>query len=256
MADISKIKALDGVTYNLKDANAAKIVELTQAEYDALATKDPDTIYMITDANDYNADKTDVTLYAANWSDGVYTISDNHIGTDTVQLVSPREGITDTQLEALQGANIQAYGQDEGHLYLKAYGDVPSIDVPVSVIYHPGVQVRDVEPQKQDIYSTTEQVVGTWIDGKPIYRKAGYLSSVGSGEIVLDSGLTSDYALSIIKVGGSCKDTSNTIMPVSGYVNGTSRVVIAVTSTGLKLFDNHPSVSNLTWLVEYTKTTD
>lgn len=49
MANINKIR-LSGTTYNLQDSNATKTVELTQAQYDALSTKDPNTFYIITDA--------------------------------------------------------------------------------------------------------------------------------------------------------------------------------------------------------------
>lgn len=59
MADISKIKASNNTSYNLKDAyvrtellNKATKVELTQAQYNALsyAQKHNGTIYFITDA--------------------------------------------------------------------------------------------------------------------------------------------------------------------------------------------------------------
>ena len=36
------------------------------------------------------------------------------------------------------------------------------------------------EVKKGETYSTDEQVVGTWIDGKPIYRKVIYFSSLTS----------------------------------------------------------------------------
>lgn len=52
MANINKIK-LSGTTYNIQDLSAAKSVELTQAQYDALVsggTVDPNTFYIITDA--------------------------------------------------------------------------------------------------------------------------------------------------------------------------------------------------------------
>lgn len=49
MANINKIK-LSGTTYTIQDENATKTVELTQAQYDALAVKDPNTFYIITDA--------------------------------------------------------------------------------------------------------------------------------------------------------------------------------------------------------------
>ena len=49
MANINKIR-LSGTTYNIQDVNATKTVELTQAQYDALTVKDPNTFYIITDA--------------------------------------------------------------------------------------------------------------------------------------------------------------------------------------------------------------
>lgn len=49
MANINKIR-LSGQTYNIQDENATKTVELTQAQYDALTVKDPNTFYVITDA--------------------------------------------------------------------------------------------------------------------------------------------------------------------------------------------------------------
>ena len=49
MSNINKIK-VSGQTYNIEDENATKTVELTQAQYDALTVKDPNTFYVITDA--------------------------------------------------------------------------------------------------------------------------------------------------------------------------------------------------------------
>lgn len=49
MANINKIR-LSGTTYNVQDPNATRVVSLTQAQYDALATKDPNVLYNITDA--------------------------------------------------------------------------------------------------------------------------------------------------------------------------------------------------------------
>ena len=53
MANINKI-SVAGTIYNIQDQNASKTVELTQAEYDGLAAKDPNTFYIITDAEGGN----------------------------------------------------------------------------------------------------------------------------------------------------------------------------------------------------------
>lgn len=49
MANINKI-SLSGTIYDIQDQHASKTVELTQAEYDGLAVKDPNTFYIISDA--------------------------------------------------------------------------------------------------------------------------------------------------------------------------------------------------------------
>ena len=62
---------LSGVSYDIEDLNASKTVELTQAQYDALAVKDPNTFYIITDAEPvdmsdyYTKDEVDDEITAA-----------------------------------------------------------------------------------------------------------------------------------------------------------------------------------------------
>lgn len=67
MANINKI-SVAGTIYDLQDKNAAKTVELTQAEYDGLAVKEQNVFYIITDAtggdlsNYYTKGETDTLL--------------------------------------------------------------------------------------------------------------------------------------------------------------------------------------------------
>ena len=59
---------LSGVTYGIKGSGGTQTIELTQAQYDALAVKDPNTFYIITDAevgdltNYYTKSETDDLL--------------------------------------------------------------------------------------------------------------------------------------------------------------------------------------------------
>ena len=53
MANINKI-SVAGTIYDIQDQNASKTVELTQSEYDGLAVKNPNTFYIITDAESGN----------------------------------------------------------------------------------------------------------------------------------------------------------------------------------------------------------
>ena len=81
--------------------------------------------------------KVNLTLYALSWSTGKkYTLSNSNItATSAVELL-PREnnGITQAQMEALSGAMIVGGTQAEGSIQLVALGDVPTIDIPVTII--------------------------------------------------------------------------------------------------------------------------
>lgn len=76
-----------------------------------------------------------ITLTAASWSSGSYTISDSLITASSNQEVLPAIGITADQLKALQKAMLVDGGQVVGSLTLTALGTVPTIDIPIRVIF-------------------------------------------------------------------------------------------------------------------------
>jgi hypothetical protein len=75
------------------------------------------------------------TLSASSWSSGAYTISDSLITASSNQEVLPATTITSAQYNALSKAQIIDGGQSEGSLTLKALGKVPSIDIPIRIIF-------------------------------------------------------------------------------------------------------------------------
>lgn len=79
-----------------------------------------------------------VTLASASWAGTAapytYTISNSAITTTSTQEVSPATDITADQLTALQSANIIDGGQAAGSMTLKAFGEKPSVDIPVRII--------------------------------------------------------------------------------------------------------------------------
>lgn len=81
--------------------------------------------------------KVNTTLYASSWSTAKkYTVSNANItATSAVELL-PREnnGITQAQLEALSGAMIVGGTQAAGSIQLVALGEVPTTDIPVTLI--------------------------------------------------------------------------------------------------------------------------
>lgn len=79
-----------------------------------------------------------VTLVSASWTGTAapytYTISNSAITATSTQELSPATDITADQLTALQNANIIDGGQAAGSMTLKAFGEKPSVDIPVRII--------------------------------------------------------------------------------------------------------------------------
>lgn len=98
MANINKIK-LSGTTYNIQDLNATKTVELTQAEYDALSQKDPNTFYIITDAK--GADLTN--YYTKSETSGATEISTALASKQTTLTAGTGISIVDNVISATGG---------------------------------------------------------------------------------------------------------------------------------------------------------
>ena len=78
------------------------------------------------------------TLLAANWTGDVapytYTLAVTGVTANSNQELLPSLTITEEQLTALQAANIQDGGQAVNSVTLTAFGDKPTIDLPIRVI--------------------------------------------------------------------------------------------------------------------------
>ena len=90
---------------------------------------------------DGKADKSttvSTTLTAASWTGASapysYSLTVSGVTNASNQEVLPSLTITAEQLEALQGANIQDGGQATNSITIKAFGEVPTIDIPIRVI--------------------------------------------------------------------------------------------------------------------------
>lgn len=79
-----------------------------------------------------------VTLSSASWTGDsapyAYTVSNSAITATSTQELTPATDITADQLTALQNANIIDGGQAVGSMTLKAFGEKPSVDIPVRII--------------------------------------------------------------------------------------------------------------------------
>ena len=86
-------------------------------------------------ADDMKSTTVSTTLYAETWNDGSYTITNDLITSTSNQEIITAVGITADQYMALSAALIVDGGQSAGSLTIKALGTVPTIDVPIRIIF-------------------------------------------------------------------------------------------------------------------------
>lgn len=87
-------------------------------------------------------------------------------------------------------------------------------------------------------YSTDETIVGTWIDGRPVYQKV-FSFDITSNEIIVEQAFPHD----LISVSGMCKLGNTALVPIVGVINskGSTAITECVTlyrqgSTGNIIF--------------------
>ena len=196
---------------------------------------------------------------------GVGTKEEGVVATSTTYSVNYiKQYYTYSALECLVGFGNTYYSRqsfgfyDSKHLALTWEG-YSGWKHNVSHITVTGIRDRVSDAEKNfNKYSTTEEVVGTWIDGKPIYRKTFNNISVTSSEysvIPIATGLTIDNLINM-----------------SGYLINNERWIIALNSVDIQYanmvratYDKQTSSLELvvqnwtgtaTVTIEYTKTTD
>lgn len=112
-------------------------------------------------------------------------------------------------------------------------------------------------------YSTTEQVIGTWVDGKPLYEKTVYFGSLSSGTQTVTMGLSNPNVIVDISIRVQVPSGAWCVLPMvyldsnitlqygamaDGYNANTDKVTINVGSSR--------SFTSGYIIIQYTKTTD
>lgn len=109
----------------------------------------------------------------------------------------------------------------------------------------------------EEVYSTEETRIGTWIDGKPLYRTViGFTTPASSSDI--DVGLSAEIDTVIDLYGYVVNSGGQSIM--NGFFNGTNWFSMFSRSPASNLlrvkltalYTNRPAVA----ILKYTKTTD
>lgn len=119
-------------------------------------------------------------------------------------------------------------------------------------------------PVTQDVYSTSETVVGVWTDGKPIYRKI--LTGTTSSSAGSDSSIFALSSLNIdtiVKMDGfvgyssSSSWSSGSMMPLNYDYDSTHYCTTYYYSSNNSIYAKCGQAScTITIILEYTKTTD
>ena len=76
----------------------------------------------------------DATLLGSGWTDGEQTLHIREIKADSNGIVGIAQEIGNTALEAAHNAELYVSGQGDGALTISAYGETPSVDIPVLLI--------------------------------------------------------------------------------------------------------------------------
>ena len=105
-------------------------------------------------------------------------------------------------------------------------------------------------------YSTEEQVIGTWIDGKPIYRKFIQidLSSSHSSSFITPHNIN-DIDIIVNYYGNILNSSSQNYINCNVYNGSSYRMLTFVNKTNITNI-NVGYLGTLDLFIEYTKTTD
>lgn len=129
------------------------------------------------------------------------------------------------------------------------FEDLPSTNTPINAENLNKIQENvENEINNKFKYSTEEQIIGTWIDGKPLYRKKITITEIGTGT-----------SLNIENMENIFIDATHSyIYWNNDYVFPIDRAMFILDKITGTIKSDNPEVSD--WkssiIIEYTKTTD
>ena len=122
-------------------------------------------------------------------------------------------------------------------------------------------------PNNVEKYSTNETKIGTWIDGRNLYRKVITITSINTNANVTEVSISLANLNEIVNIGGSVKTSSGQYKPVTTYYMDSTGIVqrygfcvYAITSSLMTLsygdWWKGGAFNGCKVIIEYTKTTD
>jgi hypothetical protein len=105
----------------------------------------------------------------------------------------------------------------------------------------------------KNVYSTSEIRIGTWIDGKPVYRKVIQFATGVAVDVDID--LTSLNIKRLVKIEGTSGEDTDT-RPINFYYLG-NEISTRYSGGHMYVYSSSAYGDKLSYLIiEYTKTTD
>lgn len=106
-------------------------------------------------------------------------------------------------------------------------------------------------------YSTEERVVGTWIDGKPLYEKVITFSLTGSGNLSYPHNIENLHEIHFISMlHGNNENGIKTCRTYVPWYNEASIYLDEITTTDILVYHNSNRTEFYEFILRYTKTTD
>ena len=115
----------------------------------------------------------------------------------------------------------------------------------------------NISEEVLDVYSTTEQRIGTWADGKPVYRKVfkfGAMPNTSSKEITHN---ISNIGITVNCYGMAVRSSDSRALSIPDSTPG-AEITCGVTNTNVYVttYSDRSSFNDSHIIIEYTKTTD
>lgn len=126
----------DDITFIVEVINAKTLDTITNSNISLIEAYYP---YVCDYRRDYQSHEIQTTLSAASWNNATYTINDSNIYSDSTIILSASNSITVNAYDAMCKAKVILSSQTNGTVILKALGDVPTIDIPVTITVQGGV---------------------------------------------------------------------------------------------------------------------
>lgn len=121
--------------------------------------------------------------------------------------------------------------------------------------------INQIENDAKNVYSTTEQVVGIWIDGKPLYRKVLSVTGLPGNTIKSIAYNITNLNEIWIENGFAKRDVRIITLPMVGYngsLTDTVDIWVEKQENVVKLYSNSDwgDIWIFYVIINYTKTTD